>query len=145
MANWHFWILVLRCTPRFSKYTRRLIFEWCSSWTLFFSSSWKRLKTGFFNISLDCTSIFPQLTKQLRGWDFWSSLPFTFCNIVRIVFRAGYMRWLGEPKFIMQQFKNCKVFLRLHCCYHTKSTSSFWNKPHLFAHTSLCSDSSNMQ
>ena len=34
------------------------------------------------------------------------------------------------------------VFWGLHYCHHPNPPAVFWNKPHLFTNTSLCSDSS---
>ena len=34
---------------------------------------------------------FYQFTKQLGNWDFWSPHAFLICQILRIVFQAGYM------------------------------------------------------
>ena len=61
---------------------------------------WILLSTVLPNIS--------QSTKHLRNTDFWSSLAFIFCQIVKIAFQAGIRvvgggGWVGLM-FIMKQF-----------------------------------------
>ena len=98
------------------------------------------------NISLDFTSKFSQFTKWLGNWKFLSSLALIFCQIVWLVFQAGFIYVMGRGAnihyvLILRQFKcwkhfpslnegkNCKLFLELHCCHHPNPPAVFGMNP----------------
>ena len=95
MGLWNLGIVLGSTSKVFSKFTNRSkigILKCCSSWaSQAFPIHGGVWKLWFFNITLDCTSKYLRFTKHLGNRDFWSSLAFIFCQIVMIVFQAGYV------------------------------------------------------
>ena len=76
-------------------------------------NSWKRLNIEILEYFQD----FPSSLDSWENWDFsFAYFSFTFCQIVRIVFQAGYICWIRTAKChyvtILWQVKCWKHFLQ---------------------------------
>ena len=60
-------------------------------------------KLGLLNISLDCYN--SRFNKKLEIWGFWSSLAFTFCQMVRIVIQVWHIKRRSQSMIKLPLFE----------------------------------------